>query len=85
MLNRAELQDRRFYSCVANMVLLPMPLKAFTDTILEVICARNLYGWHCDHQRMMDGIAKIEGWDDCDVYPKSWPRGQVTSLPLGES
>lgn len=52
--SNAVVQDRRFFSCVANMVLLPMPLKAFTDTMPEVkamlrICARNLYGWHCDH------------------------------------
>ncbi|NIA71263.1 hypothetical protein HBA54_21925 [Pelagibius litoralis] len=29
-------QDRRFYSCVGNMVLLPTPLKGFTDTVLEI-------------------------------------------------
>jgi hypothetical protein len=32
----AIVQDRRFFSCVANMVLLPTPLKAFTDTMWEV-------------------------------------------------
>jgi hypothetical protein len=42
--------DRRLFSCVASMVLLPTPLKAFTDTMPHVkvmlrICARNLYGW----------------------------------------
>lgn len=26
-------KDRRLFSCVANMVLLPTPLKAFTDTL----------------------------------------------------
>ena len=58
----AIVQDRRFFSCVANMVLLPTPLKAFTDTMSEVkamlrICARNLYDWHCDH----DGAADSTG------------------------
>jgi hypothetical protein len=86
--SNAVVQDRRFYSCVANMVLLPMPLKAFTDTMLEVeamlrICARKLYGWHCDHTCMADGIAKIDGWDDWDAYPESWPREHMTSLPRG--
>jgi hypothetical protein len=46
-----------FFSCVGNMVLLPTPLKAFTDTMPEIksmlrICARNLYGWQCDHESM---------------------------------
>jgi len=50
----AVVQDHRFYSYVANMVLLPTPLKAFTDTMPEVkamlrICVRNLYNWHCEH------------------------------------
>lgn len=36
--------DHRFYSCIGNMILLPTPLKAFTDTMPEVkamlrICA----------------------------------------------
>lgn len=39
-------QDHQFYSCVANMVLLPAPLKAFTDAMPEVkamlrVCSRN--------------------------------------------
>lgn len=29
-------QDARYYSCVVNMVLLPTPLKAFTDFMPEV-------------------------------------------------
>jgi hypothetical protein len=29
-------QDPRFYSCVGNMVLLPTPLKAFTDVMPDV-------------------------------------------------
>src|SRR5260370_24581423 len=48
--SHVSLLDRCFFSCVGNMVLLPTPLKAFTDTVPEVkamlrICARNLYGW----------------------------------------
>lgn len=86
--SNAVVQDRRFYSCVANMVLLPTPLKAFTDAMPEVkamlrICAKNLYGWHCDHERMTNGIAKINAWDDWDAYPESWPRQRVVSVPRG--
>ena len=35
-------KDRRFFSCVANMVLLPTPLKAFTDTMPEIKAASHL-------------------------------------------
>lgn len=81
-------QDRRYFSCVANMVLLPTPLKAFTDTMLEVkamlrICARYLYGWHCDHEGAADGLATVEGWADWSAYPKSWPKADRSSLPMG--
>ncbi len=72
-------QDRRFYSCVANMLLLPTPLKAFTDTVPEVkamlrICARALYNWHCDHESLVETLATIDRWDAWDAYPSSWPR-----------
>jgi len=77
-----------YYSCVANMVLLPTPLKAFTDAMPEVkamlrICARNLYGWHCDHESVTAAVATIDHWSDWDDYPKSWPRAPNLCLPLG--
>jgi hypothetical protein len=84
----AVVQDRRFYSCVANMVLLPTPLKAFTDAMPEVkamlrICARNLYGWTCDHESLAQAIATIDGWSDWTAYPASWPRapGPTATAP----
>jgi hypothetical protein len=48
-------QDPRFFSCVANMVWLPTPLKGFTDALPEVktmlrTCAFHLYGWACEHE-----------------------------------
>lgn len=84
----AIVQDRRFYSCVANMVLLPTPLKAFTDAMAEVkamlrICARNTYGWHCDHDSMTNTILAIDAWKDWDAYPKSWPRTPGECHPRG--
>lgn len=81
-------RDRRFYSCVGNMVLLPTPLKAFTDAMPEVkamlrICARNLYGWHCDHESMAQAVSIIDEWNDWGAYPPSWPRevGATTAMP----
>jgi hypothetical protein len=84
----AIVQDRRFFSCVANMVLLPTPLKAFTDTMQDVkamlrICARYLYGWHCDHEGAAGGLAAVEGWTDWSAYPESWPTAQRSSVPKG--
>lgn len=83
----AVVQDHRFFSCVANMVLLPTPLKAFTDAIPEVkamlrICAHNLYGWHCDHESTAKAVAAIDSWGDWNAYPESWPRPHKASLPL---
>lgn len=84
----AIVQDRRFFSCVANMILLPTPLKAFTDTMPEVkamlrICARHLFDWRCDHERTVDSFASIEAWTDWSAYPPSWPKADRASLPSG--
>lgn len=84
----AVVQDRRYYSCVANMVLLPTPLKAFTDAMPEVkamlrICARNLYRWHCDHECTAAAIAMIDAWNAWEAYPRSWPRKAGSSMPPG--
>ena len=78
------------FSCVANMVLLPTPLKAFTDSMVEVkamlrICARNLYGWHCDRDDLKAAVALIDAWHEWDAYPASWPRAPGTVQPLGVS
>lgn len=81
-------KDRRFFSCVANMVLLPTPLKAFTDTMPEVkamlrICSRNLYDWTCDHESLSETVAALDAWDAWDDYPESWPRTPNQKRPLG--
>ncbi|WP_051357843.1 hypothetical protein [Leisingera caerulea] len=84
----AVVQDRRFFSCVANMVLLPMPLKAFTDAIPEVkamlrICARNLYGWQCDHDSQSGTNSALDCWSDWSSYPASWPKKSDDPQPPG--
>ncbi|RYE79225.1 MAG: hypothetical protein EOP19_20445 [Hyphomicrobiales bacterium] len=78
-------QDRRYFSCVANMVLLPTPLKAFTDTMPEVkamlrLAARHLYGWHCGHPSMARAVETIERWDQWEAYPSSW-KSDAASFP----
>ncbi len=66
--------DRRFFSCVANMVLLPAPLKAFTDVMTEVkmmlcVCAIHLYGWFCDHEEVADVAVQVQNWSQNNVTP----------------
>jgi len=82
------ISDRRFYSCVGNMVLLPTPLKAFTDSMSDIkamlrICARNLYDWQCDHASMSAVNSALDRWTDWTAYPKSWPRSPGERRPLG--
>ena len=82
------MMDHRFFSCVGNMVMLPTPLKAFTDTMPDVkamlrICARNLYGWQCDHDDLLATNTALDSWKDWDSYPQSWPRGPHEKRPLG--
>jgi hypothetical protein len=87
-LSNVVIMDRRFFSCVGNMVLLPTPLKAFADVMPEVkamlrICARNLYGWQCDHDNLLATNSALDGWTDWEAYPKSWPRTPHERLPPG--
>jgi len=87
-LSNAIVMDRRFFSCVANMVLLPTPLKAFTDTMPDVkamlrICARNLYGWPNGQAEFHDTNTDLDKWCDWASYPQSWPRTLNERLPLG--
>lgn len=79
-------QDPRFYSCVANMVLLPTPLKAFTDVMPDVkamlrACALHLYGWRCDHQELAKVDLHAATVDP--AYPQSWPRKEGDAPPAG--
>ncbi|MFY0637290.1 MAG: hypothetical protein JXQ94_05155 [Maricaulis maris] len=86
--SNAVVQDRRYFSCVANMLLLPTPLKAFTDVMPEVkmmlrVCALHFYDWACEHQEVSAIADRVAKWDDWDSYPKSWPTPQRQSSPMG--
>ena len=70
------------------MVLLPTPLKAFTDTMPDVkamlrICAHNLYGWECNHDNLLASNKELENWNDWNSYPDSWPKTPHEKKPLG--
>jgi hypothetical protein len=80
--------DRRFYSCVANMVWLPTPLKGFTDAVPDVkrilrTCAFHLYDWTCQHADVAEEAARVREGPPPDTYPISWPTADRRVLPPG--
>ncbi len=79
-------QDSRFYSCTANMVYLPTPLKAFTDALPNIkamlrTCAFHLYGWVCDHPDVLAQAQEICSGRLPEGYPESWPAPGRNVLP----
>ena len=80
------IRDSRFYSCVANMTLLPTPLKAFTDSDINIkfalrVLAFHLYDWVCDHEQAKDHSLLIRNGETPDGYPDGWPHPRKKSLP----
>lgn len=76
-------KDPKYYSCVANMVWLPTPLKGFTDSVPEIkfmmrICAFLTYGWVCEHPSARNEATRVRkaalGHHLPLGYPKGWPR-----------
>jgi hypothetical protein len=82
-------QDPRYFSCVANMVWLPTPLKGFTDALPEIktmlrTCAFHLYGWTCEHESAEDQAQAIRAGSIPAGYPNTWPApDRPTLLPQG--
>jgi hypothetical protein len=85
------ISDPRYYSCVGNMVLLPTPLKAFTDSVPEIkymlrLCAYNLYGWVPsvpEDQELCRIVELVKSEAVPTDYPATWPRKPNEKLPLG--
>jgi hypothetical protein len=80
--------DRSYYSCVANMVWLPTPLKGFTDAVPDVkrmlrTCAFHLYGWTCEHDDVAEEARRVRAGPPPDIYPSSWPTADRKVLPPG--
>jgi hypothetical protein len=81
-------RDRRFYSCVGNMVWLPTPLKGFTDSVPQIksmlrICAYHLYDWICEHSDVVEVAAEVRSGKLPDGYPVLWPSKERPILPPG--
>jgi len=81
-------QDPRYYSCIANMVWLPTPLKGFTDALPEIkimlrTCAFHLYDWACEHDSVKKEVATIRAGYIPDGYPASWPTDGRPVTPTG--
>lgn len=86
--NNDVVQDPRFFTCVANMVALPTPLKTFTDCLPEVklilrVCAYRLYDWICEHESVKKQADQIRSGFIPPDYPATWPRSQAEPPPPG--
>jgi len=79
--------DPRYYTCPANMIWLPTPLKGFTDAVPEIktmlrTCAYYFYGWLCEHENAAQQAAMIRAGAIPSGYPSEWPsKGKPTSPP----
>jgi hypothetical protein len=78
-------QDPRYFSCVANMVWLPAPLKGFTDALPEIkmmlrTCAFHYYGWVCEHESVTAQALSIRAGSIPEGYPKSWPAPDRSNI-----
>jgi hypothetical protein len=70
--------DPRYYTCIANMILLPTALKGFTDAMPEIkrvlrTCAFHLYGWACEDSNVSAEAAAIRSGEIPEYYPHDWP------------
>jgi hypothetical protein len=81
--------DPRYFSCIANMIWLPTPLKGFTDSLPIVknmlrICAYHYYGHACQHPNASSEIVSIIEGVTPNCYPASWPcASRPDAIPKG--
>lgn len=86
--NNSVVCDPKYYSCVANMVWLPTPLKGFTDAVPEIkrmlrTCSFHLYGWACEHEDVRELAAEIRSGRIPEAYPREWPMPGRSCPPPG--
>jgi hypothetical protein len=86
--NNSVVCDPKYYSCVANMVWLPTPLKGFTDAVPEIkhmlrICSFYLYGWACEHGDVKKQFEEVTSGSIPAAYPTEWPAKGRHCLPPG--
>lgn len=77
----------RYYTCLPNLLLLPTPVKALTDSMPEVqqalrVCSWHLYGWTPDSADAPEAELIRSGWFP-EHYPPDWPRRQDENSPPG--
>ncbi len=75
----SEVNDPRYYSCIANMVLLPTPLKAFTDAVPQMKAALRLAAFHL-YGFLPAGQVLPSIEDAGDWLPDGWDQGDVTGI-----
>ncbi len=75
----SEVNDPKYYSCIANMVLLPTPLKAFTDSVPQMkaalrLAAYRLYGF-LPEGKALPTLQRTGEW-----LPEGWNQGKVDGV-----
>lgn len=82
--SQSEVNDRRYFTCPANMILVPTPLKAFTDSVPEVkaairYAARLLYDFwpegRPEPNALEAGAYLPSAWLGRDHFPNVVPLG----------
>lgn len=78
--------DPRYYTCVANIVLLPTPLKALTDAVPRIktllrTCAFHLYGFAPAGEG--EELLSVRSGAIPTGYPVEWPDSGPNRLPPG--
>jgi hypothetical protein len=82
-------KDPLYFTCLANMIWLPTPLKGFTDAVPQVktilrTCAFYLYGWVCEHKSVAAQAATVRSGAIPTGYPEEWPApGRLDLRPQG--
>ena len=82
-------KDPRYFTCLANMIWLPTPLKGFTDAVQQVksilqTCSYYLYGWACEHIAVKAQAETVRSGAIPAGYPDDWPApGRLNLRPVG--
>jgi hypothetical protein len=82
-------KDPHYFTCLANMIWLPTPLKGFTDAVPQVksilrTCSFYLYGWVCEHETVKAQAQVVSSGVIPEGYPDDWPApGRLDLRPIG--
>jgi len=77
--DRSEVNDPRYYSCPANMILLPSPLKSFTDFLPQIKVALRLTAFRLFGFLPAGRTLPTEGQAG-EWMPGNWRNGDIQGI-----